>query len=130
MSVIKNKETILTGTRNQTDNLWDIPIQKNNITQINFQKPPTHPAMYKSRQSSKSSKNKNKNKNGNKIPAPNPQIRPPKPRLLSPTTQQVENVSVKRCAHLVHLQQEEDNISKQYCAAALAPKGKKLAVII
>ena len=32
---VKDKEIILEGTRNYTDGLWDIPVQKSSITEIN-----------------------------------------------------------------------------------------------
>ena len=46
--VVKDKEVILEGTRNQADGLWDIPVQKTSITK-NYDLPPIHPGLYRSR---------------------------------------------------------------------------------
>ena len=137
LSVIKNNELILSGTRNRTDDLWDIPIRKGKktadkkeITTENFRKPKTHPGIYESRKSENLLKIDNIF-NGNKITAPIKKNRPPKPRPLSATPLHVENVSIKRCAHLVRVQRDKDiRIAKRYCVAALSPVNKKLAVII
>ena len=50
MSVNKDKETILTGYRNYSDGLWDIPIHKTKMQDNNYNKPNPHPAMYSTRQ--------------------------------------------------------------------------------
>ena len=44
--VLKNNQLILKGTWNHTNNLWDIPIQKTNITENNYLTPTTHAALY------------------------------------------------------------------------------------
>ena len=136
LSVIKNEEIIIRGTRNRTDDLWDIPIRKRtrttvkkNITADNFQNPLTHPGMYESRQINNLLKNNIFN--GHNITAPIQKIRPPKPRPPSTAPHHIENVSIKRCAHLVHVQHDEDiKMAKRYCVAALPQSDKKLAVII
>ena len=46
---IKKNKIILRGTRNPNDKLWDIPIQKQGLTQNNYKMPPIHPAMYQTR---------------------------------------------------------------------------------
>ena len=126
---MKNKEIILRGTRNRTDDLWDIPIQKRKITADNFQNPPTHPGMYESHKIQNLIKNNIVN--AIEIPAPIQKIRPPKPRPSSAAPHHIEKVSIKRCAHLVRIQHDKDiKTTNRYCVAALSPTDKKLAVII
>ena len=69
--VIKEKKIILQGTRNHTDDLWDIPIHKNNISPQNYKTPPIHAGLYQT--------NSLVPKTG-KIDNPTRKIRPPKPR--------------------------------------------------
>ena len=50
---VKDKEIILEGTRNHTDGLWDIPVQKSSITEINHTIPKhIHPGLYIARETS------------------------------------------------------------------------------
>ena len=106
LSVIKDKEIFLSGTQNRKDDLWDIPIWKIKITPDNFEKPPTHLAMYKSRQIQNMLKNKFK---GNKMTALIQKIQPPKLCPFSTASHHIDNVLVQRCAHLICLQQNRDN---------------------
>ena len=46
----KNNKVILKGIRNKTDDLWDIPIPKTNITKDYCTTPTTHPSMHGARQ--------------------------------------------------------------------------------
>ena len=43
---MKNKKIILKGYRNPNDKLWDIPIEKDLISPINYLMIPLHPAIY------------------------------------------------------------------------------------
>jgi hypothetical protein len=45
---VKNNAIILRGTRNPTDGLWDIPVQKQTMQRFNHSLPPIHPGMYPS----------------------------------------------------------------------------------
>ena len=49
MKVHKNEQLIMTGTRNEKDGLYDIPIEKVNLSQDHFKMPRSHPALYKNR---------------------------------------------------------------------------------
>ena len=50
---MKDREIILKGTRNYTDGLWDIPVQKSSITDINHTIPKNiHPGLYTTREAS------------------------------------------------------------------------------
>ena len=44
--VIKDEDIILKGKRNRTDNLWDIPIEKTQLTANNYMTPGTNSGMY------------------------------------------------------------------------------------
>ena len=124
LAVIKNKEIILRGTRNRIDDLWDIPIEKTSITSDNFKQQKIHPNMYHSRTISQMALNKTNNGQNITATAKNS-------RQKRKTPFHVEQVSLKQCAQLVQLQQKKDNsLPKQYCAASLTQKDKKLAVII
>ena len=46
MKAIKNKKVVLEGTRNKTDGLWDIPIQKRTLTINACIQPKIHPSLY------------------------------------------------------------------------------------
>ena len=43
---LKNKQLVLKGNRNFYDGLWDIPVQKTNISPNNYVVPPTPAALY------------------------------------------------------------------------------------
>ena len=45
----KENELILEGNRKNSDGLWDIPVQKQSITQKNYALSLPHPSMYKNR---------------------------------------------------------------------------------
>ena len=127
LSVIKDKEILLSGTQNRKDDLWDIPIWKRKITPENFQKRQTHPAMYESRKIQNLLKNKLK---GNKMTAMIQKIRPLKPHPFFTALHHIDNVLLQRRAHLVCLQDRDNKISQCYRVAALSLKDKKLAVIV
>ena len=46
MKVTKNNKLFMIGTRNQRDNLYDIPIAKTSLQRDNFIHSITHPALY------------------------------------------------------------------------------------
>ena len=46
LSVIKNNEVILCGTRNRSNDLWDIPIEKTKLDATNFKTLVVHPGLY------------------------------------------------------------------------------------
>ena len=46
---IKNKEVILQGIRNPIDQLWDIPVSKEIITEGNYPMPSIYPGIYPTR---------------------------------------------------------------------------------
>ena len=47
LTAVKNNNIILQGVRNPSDGLWDIPVQKTQMSSQNFNLPPPNAGMYK-----------------------------------------------------------------------------------
>ena len=122
LSVVKDGEIILRGTRNKQDDLWDIPLHKNLLSHDNYKTPKTHPALYLA----------DINKKRSSPPTPErARIKTVRTNHLKTTTDsyRVNAISRKGCAHLVHRQQEHD-LKYGFCKVNLLRKHNKISVIL